>query len=94
MSVVEWPVVSCRPGDTPKIAGISNRKRSDAPGNGPLDPVIRGALGVVRESTNLLFHVAAFGVVLVSGAKTSRSVHSVTQAGADCDRSNVIPFSR
>ena len=54
------------------------------------DPVIRSAVGVVRESACLLYHIAGFGIALVSGPERSRrqdQTRSAAPYGA-----NVIPF--
>ena len=36
------------------------------------DPIIRSAVGIVRESACLLYHVAGLGIALMSGPETSR----------------------
>ena len=54
------------------------------------DPVIRSAVGVVRESACLLYHIAGFGIALVSGPERSRrqdQTRSAAPYGA-----NVIPL--
>jgi hypothetical protein len=57
------------------------------------DPVIRSAVGIVRESACLLYHIAGLGIALVSGPEVSRRQHgskqtrSVAPSGA-----NVIRF--
>jgi hypothetical protein len=89
MTVIELPR-SRKPGNEPRVA---ERKGIVAVGDGTLEPVIRSALGIVRESADLLYHIAGFGVALVSGPKISRSkrvirpTHSATRKPA-----NVIPF--
>jgi hypothetical protein len=57
------------------------------------DPVIQSALGVVRESAALLFHIAEFGVALVSDPRSSRPKAGIGQIGSVARESaNVIPF--
>ena len=70
-------------------------KRSDPkyPVSGALEPVIESALGIVRESAGLLFHIAGFGVALVSGAKISRPKRSIGRTHpAARESANVILF--
>jgi hypothetical protein len=58
-----------------------------------LDPIIQSAVGIVRESAGLLFHIAGFGVALLSGPENSqpkygnRRTRAVAPEGA-----NVIAF--
>jgi hypothetical protein len=57
------------------------------------DPVIRSAVGVVRESASLLYHIAGLGIALVSGPEISRRqrVSKQTRSVAP-DSTNVILF--
>ena len=58
-----------------------------------LDPMIQSAVGIVRESAGLLYHIAGFGIALVSGPQNSRPNDSTarTRAVARQD-ANIIPF--
>jgi hypothetical protein len=57
------------------------------------DPVIRSAVGVVRESACLLYHIAGLGIALVSGPEIARRqrVSKHTRSAAP-DSANVIHF--
>ena len=69
-----------------------------AVGDGALEPVIQSALiqsalGIVRESADLLCHIAGFGVALVSGPKISRPKRGIKQTRSAAPKSaNVILF--
>jgi hypothetical protein len=77
MTVIELPA-SRKPGSVPRIAsGIAEQKGIDAVVTEALEPVIQSALGIVRESAGLLFHIAGFGVALVSGPKIARPKRSI-----------------
>jgi hypothetical protein len=58
-----------------------------------LDPMIQSAVGIVRESAGLIYHIAGFGIALLSGPEDSqpkygnRRTRPVTPEGA-----NVIAF--
>jgi hypothetical protein len=70
-------------------------KRSDLkyPASGALEPVVQSALGIVRESAGLLFHVAGFGVALVLGKNVSRPKRSIGRTHpAARESANVILF--
>jgi hypothetical protein len=70
-------------------------KRSDLkyPASGALEPVVQSALGIVRESAGLLFHVAGFGIALVSGATISRPKPSIGRTHpAAPESANVVLF--
>jgi hypothetical protein len=57
------------------------------------EPVIRSAVGIVRESAGLLFHIAALGIALVSSPEISRRqlVSKQTRTAAP-NSANVIRF--
>ena len=68
-----------------------------AVGDGALEPVIQSALiqsalGIVRESADLLCHIAGFGVALVSGPKISRPKRGIKQTLSAAPSANVILF--
>jgi hypothetical protein len=44
----------------------SDLKYPNAAGDRALEPVIQSALGIVRESAGLLYHIVGFGIALVS----------------------------
>jgi hypothetical protein len=52
--------------------GGAQQKRANTTGAPALEPVIQSAFGIVRESAGLLYHIAAFGIALVSAPKISR----------------------
>jgi hypothetical protein len=57
------------------------------------DPVIRSAVGIVRESACLLYHIAGLGIALVSSPEISRRQHGSQQArSAAPNGANVILF--
>jgi hypothetical protein len=57
------------------------------------EPVIRSAVGIVRESAGLLYHIAGLGIALVSGPEISRRQCGSKQARSAVPKSaNVIPF--
>ena len=65
----------------------------DIDGARPLEPVIQSAVGIVRESAGLIYHIAGLGISLVSDAKNSQPKYGTRPAlpiGAEC--ANVIPF--
>jgi len=57
------------------------------------DPIIRSAVGIVRESACLLYHIAGLGIALVSGPEISRRQCGSKQTRSAVPKSaNVIPF--
>jgi hypothetical protein len=57
------------------------------------EPVIRSAVGIVRESVGLLYHIAGLGIALVSGPEISRRQSGSKQTrSAAPNGTNVIPF--
>ena len=73
--------------------GVAQQKGADTAGATALEPVIQSALGIVRESAGLLYHIAAFGIALVSGPKISRPNCGTTQTRPAAPKSaNVILF--
>jgi hypothetical protein len=57
------------------------------------DPVIRSAVGIVRESACLLYHIAGLGIALISSPEMSRRQHGREQTRpAAPNSSNVIHF--
>jgi len=57
------------------------------------DPVIRSAVGIVRESACLLYHIAGFGIALISSPEISRRQHGRKQTRPAAPNStNVIHF--
>jgi hypothetical protein len=57
------------------------------------EPLIRSAVGIVRESAGLLYHIAGLGIALVSGPELSRRQHvSKQMRSAAPNRANVILF--
>jgi hypothetical protein len=57
------------------------------------EPVIRSAVGVVRESIGLLYHIARLGIALVSGPEISRRQSGSKQTRSAAPKgTNVILF--
>jgi hypothetical protein len=57
------------------------------------EPVIRSAVGIVRESACLLYHIAGLGIALVSGPEISRRQHGSKQTrSAAPNGANIIRF--
>ena len=57
------------------------------------DPIIRSAVGIVRESACLLYHIAGLGIALVSGPEISPRQNASKQTRSAAPNSaNVIPF--
>jgi hypothetical protein len=44
-----------------------------------LDPMIQSAVGIVRESAGLLYHIAGFGIALMSSPQNSRPKYSTAR---------------
>ena len=57
------------------------------------DPIIRSAVGIVRESACLLYHIAGLGIALISSTEISRRqrVSKQTRSAAP-NGANVILF--
>jgi hypothetical protein len=73
---------------------IAQQKRVDAVGSGAFDPVIQSALGIVRESAGLLYHLAGLGIALVSDPNISRPKSGIGRSRSAAPKStNVIRFS-
>jgi hypothetical protein len=89
MSVIELPG-SSKPARTPRIA---RRVGAVVVADYALELVIQSVVGVVRESAGLLYHVAGFGVALVSGPNISRPRSALRPTRLPARESaNVIPF--
>jgi hypothetical protein len=58
------------PRQTVRSSGGS--RRTDIGRAGALEPIIQSALGIVRESAGLLYHIAGFGIALVSDPQNSQ----------------------
>ena len=57
------------------------------------DPIIQSAVGIVRESACLLYHIVGLGIALVSGPEISRRQCSNKQTrSAAPNGANVILF--
>jgi hypothetical protein len=71
----------------------ASRKPDTALDQALRDPVIRSAVGIVRESACLLYHIAGLGIALVSGPEISRRQHGSKQTRSAAPNSaNVIRF--
>jgi hypothetical protein len=68
-------------------------RRTDLAGVRALEPVVQSAVGVVRESAGLLYHIAGLGIALLSGPQNFRPKHRAERTDqAAPHRANVIPF--
>jgi hypothetical protein len=68
-------------------------RRTDIGGAGALEPIIQSALGIVRESAGLLYHIAGFGIALVSDPQNSQpKCGTVRTRPVAPESANVIPF--
>jgi hypothetical protein len=90
LTVIELPA-SRKPASVPRIAsGIAEQTAIDAVAGGALEPVIQSAVGIVRESACLLYHIAGLGIALASGPKPKCGSK---QTSADAPKNaNAIPF--
>jgi hypothetical protein len=70
----------------------SDLKYPNAAGDRALEPVIQSAMGIVRESAGLLYHIAGFGIALVSDPKPNRGAKQTRSAAPK--GANVIVFSQ
>jgi hypothetical protein len=58
-----------------------------------LEPMIQSAVGVVRESAGLLYHIAGFGIALVSGPQNSQPKYDTGRPRpVALESADVIPF--
>ncbi len=58
-----------------------------------LEPVIQSAVGIVREGAGLLYHIAGFGIALMSSPQNSRPKYSTARTRpVTPEDANVIPF--
>jgi hypothetical protein len=58
-----------------------------------LDPMIQSAVGIVRESAGLLYHIAGFGIALMSSPQNSQPKYSTARTlPVAPEDTNVIPF--
>jgi hypothetical protein len=94
-NVPDFRAAASRDDLTPRqtVRRSGGSRRTDIAGARALEPVIQSALGIVRESAVLLYHIAGFGIALVSDPKLSRPNYATEHARSAAPRSaNVIPF--
>jgi hypothetical protein len=85
MTVINEQTASRTPGIAPQVDAVLDRALRE--------PVIRSAVGVVRESAGLLYHIAGLGIALISSPEISRRQHGSKQARSAAPNSaNIIPF--
>jgi hypothetical protein len=84
MTVINEQTASRKPSIAPQVDTVLDRALRD--------PVIRSAVGVVRESACLLYHIAGLGIALVSGPERSRRQDGKQTLSAVPNGANVIPF--
>jgi hypothetical protein len=85
MTVINEKTASPKPGIAPQVDTVLDRALRE--------PVIRSAVGVVRESAGLLYHIAGLGIALISSPEISRRQHRSKQTrSAAPNGANVIPF--
>jgi hypothetical protein len=82
----------CAPGEVGSLRGDDEPRQSNDT-RALRGPVIRSAVGIVRESACLLFHIAGLGIALISGPEISRRQHGSKQTQSAAPNSaNVIHF--
>jgi hypothetical protein len=81
---------------TPPRQTVRRRDESrliDTAGARALEPIFQSAVGIVRESADLLYHIAGLGIALVSDPQNSPKYGSGrTRPVAPEGGANVIPF--
>ena len=86
MTVINEQTASRKPSIAPQVDTVLDRALRE--------PVIRSAVGIVRESAGLLYHIAGLGIALISSPEISRPQHASKQTRSVAPNSaNVIPFS-
>jgi hypothetical protein len=87
MTVINEQTASRKPGIAPQYGVDTFLDRALR------EPVIRSAVGIVRESAGLLYHIAGLGIALVSGPEISQRQCGSKQTRSAAPKSaNVIPF--
>ena len=85
MSVIDERTASRKRGIAPQVDTVLDLALRE--------PVIRSAVGIVRESACLLYHVAGLGIALVSGPEISPRQNASKQTRSAAPNSaNVILF--
>ena len=85
MTVINEQTEARQPSIAPQVDTVLDRALRE--------PVIRSAVGVVRESAGLLYHIAGLGIALVSGPEISRRQRVSKQARSAVPNGvNVILF--
>jgi hypothetical protein len=85
MTVINEQTASRKPSIAPQVDTVLDRALRE--------PVIRSAVGIVRESAGLLYHIAGLGIALISSPEIARrqSGSKQTQSAAP-NSANVIRF--
>jgi hypothetical protein len=87
MTVINEQTVSRQPSVAPQVDTVLDRALRE--------PVIRSAVGVLRESACLLYHIAGLGIALVSGPERSQRQHGNNHTRSAAPNGvNVIPFPK
>jgi hypothetical protein len=85
MTVINEQSASRKPSVAPQVDAFLDRALRE--------PVIRSAVGIVRESACLLYHIAGLGIALISSPKVSRRQYGSKQTRSAAPNSaNVVPF--
>jgi hypothetical protein len=85
MTVINEQTASRKPSIAPQVDTVLDRALRE--------PVIRSAVGIVRESAGLLYHIAGLGIALISSPEISRRQHGSNQTRSAAPNSaNVILF--
>lgn len=85
MTVINEQTASRKPSIAPQVDTVLDRALRE--------PVIRSAVGIVRESAGLVYHIAGLGIALISSPETSRRRHGSKQTQSAAPKgANVIPF--
>jgi hypothetical protein len=85
MTVIDEQTASRKLGIAPQVDTVLDRALRE--------PVIRSAVGIVRESAGLLYHIAGLGIALISSPEISRRQSGSKQTRSAAPNSaNVIRF--
>jgi len=85
MTVINEQTEARQPSIAPQVDTVLDRALRE--------PVIRSAVGVVRESAGLLYHIAGLGIALISSPERSRRQYDSKQTrSATPNSANVIHF--
>lgn len=74
-------------------AGAADSSRTPVSGYGVFNPVVRSAVGIVRESAGLVINIAGLGAALICETKAAQPARRTSvEVQAFARHGNVIPF--